>query len=375
MEIEKPANCPKSLFKFYSNSQYNLEAFLENYIYVSHPYQFNDLMDTRPYAFDVRKMDKMEFDKLKQDSIDENPEILNHYPFNWEGNYDLKAFDKLREFIFDSYFSFAGLASFADKGRFNELMWSHYAKESGFMIEFDTQKLINSIKTNNSIFDGLILGKVKYRSPIVGVDKYKSFRQINKAISYQKSKEWEYEREWRIIALSSQFLGKYDYFSEKQTDDFALRKLHYDPIAIKRIYLGKKFWTNDNYVETDMSQNEKNSIRKYICQDRKDVKSSEFKKEIEEYKKKFGEFIRNIQRLVKDRDNYVYMSAATSYCMPTHRLHDSFYNNFTKRNECKRYYMTRAFELIKDMSIGDSSITVTYSRDFKYRNAYFDSLD
>lgn len=372
MEIEKPANCPKSLFKFYSNSQYNLEAFLENYIYVSHPYQFNDLMDTRPYAFDVRKMDKMEFDKLKQDSIDENPEILNHYPFNWEGNYDLKAFDKLRQFIFDSYFSFAGLASFADKGRFNELMWSHYAKESGFMIEFDTQKLINSIKTNNSIFDELILGKVKYRSPIVGVDKYKSFRQINKAISFQKSKEWKYEREWRIIALSNQFLGKYDYFSGKQTADFALRKLHYDPTAIKRIYLGKKFWTNDNYVEDDMAQDRENSIRQYV---RRDIKSYKSNDKMEQQRNVFGEFIRYIQGLIRKRKDCVYMSGATSYYKPTHRLHDSFYNNFTKRDECKRYYITRAFELIKNMSIEGSSITVTYSRDFKYRNAYFDSLD
>ena len=344
---------------------------------MSHPYQFNDLMDTRPYAFDIRKIDRMTFNKLKQDAIDKNPEILNHYTFNWEGNCDIRAFDELRKYIFDSYFSFAGLSSFADRGRFNELMWSHYAKESGFMVEFDTCKLVESIKNNNknSIFHKLILNNVKYRNSIIAINHYNDFQHLNKMITYQKNTEWKYEKEWRIVGLSNQFLGKYDYYTEEQTEDFRLRKMYYSPIAIKRIYLGKKFWTNDNYIEKDIPQDKKNAIRQYVCRNRKDIKPDISNEDIEKYKETFGKFVHCIQKLVKENDNYVYMSGATSYCKASHRIRDFFYNNFTKRYECSRSYVTRAFELIKDISIEDLSITVKYSTDFQYKDTYFDTLD
>ena len=105
MKIEKPANCPKSLFKFYSNSQYNLEAFLHSYIYMSHPYQFNDLMDTRYYTLDVRNIDKRTFDILKQNEINDTPEIQEYCNFNWNGDYIFENLQKIQEYIFDSFFS------------------------------------------------------------------------------------------------------------------------------------------------------------------------------------------------------------------------------------------------------------------------------
>ena len=100
MEIEKPTNYPKSLFKFYSNSKYSLEAFLENYIYMSHPYQFNDLMDTRPYTIDARNIDKSTFDILKQNAINETPEIQEYYNFCWNGDCNYGVLQSIQTYIF-----------------------------------------------------------------------------------------------------------------------------------------------------------------------------------------------------------------------------------------------------------------------------------
>ena len=36
---------PVSLFKYYSNSNFNIDAFIKNYFFLSHPYHLNDSLD------------------------------------------------------------------------------------------------------------------------------------------------------------------------------------------------------------------------------------------------------------------------------------------------------------------------------------------
>ncbi|HFI2739006.1 TPA: DUF2971 domain-containing protein [Citrobacter freundii] len=73
--------------------------------------------------------------------------------------------------------------------RTNILMWSHYAKShSGFVIEFDAQFLPSSE-----------IVKVEYSNN----RDYLTFEDINDSnfekIFYRKSKEWEYEQEYRVV--------------------------------------------------------------------------------------------------------------------------------------------------------------------------------
>lgn len=73
--------------------------------------------------------------------------------------------------------------------RTNILMWSHYAKShSGFVIEFDTQFL-----------PGSEIVKVEYSNN----RDYLTFADINDSnfqkIFYRKSKEWEYEQEYKVV--------------------------------------------------------------------------------------------------------------------------------------------------------------------------------
>lgn len=38
---------PKSLFKYYSMSDYNVEAITQNYLFASHPFDLNDILDSK----------------------------------------------------------------------------------------------------------------------------------------------------------------------------------------------------------------------------------------------------------------------------------------------------------------------------------------
>ena len=81
----------------------------------------------------------------------------------------------------------------------NFLMWSHYAdKHEGICIEYDLYDFINNPISN------VILKKVDYVEKIINdrnailTDKYNNQYRLTDILSV-KSKEWEYEKEYRII--------------------------------------------------------------------------------------------------------------------------------------------------------------------------------
>ena len=370
MEIEKPTNCPKSLFKFYSNSRYNLDAFLHSYIYMSHPYQFNDLMDTRYYTLDVRSMDKLTFDILKQNAINGTPEIQEYCDFSWNGDYTYENLQNIQTYIFDSFFSFSGVSSFAEQNRFNELLWSHYAKESGFMIEFDLEKLIEGIETNqqNERFKKISLCPIQYKEDFTSIksDICSSFQEMNEINTYQKGEEWKYENEWRLLGCSNYYLGKFDYYKGLPKKLQEKRRIYYDPNAIKRIYLGKKIWTAENGFTGDIKNKSDNSQRKYK------LNPKEFEGETF-----FVQFVRRLKEMMQKKNNILFMSGALEYGEVTLGKDEITHNAFTGDYEPKYYNLSRAFEQIKNILIdeNDSSIMVEYSNNEIRKNEYFDTLD
>ena len=271
MEKDYAKEYPINVFKFYSLTNYSIDSFINHYLYLSHPYELNDLMDIRPYTLDMRNFTQEKFEELKQEAIQRSPligDILQIDSVDTQNKYGLYA---LQNLIFNSFFAFGGVISLASKDRFNELMWSHYAKESGFMIEFTTYNLLEDSETidENKRFDQIIFHPVQYKPHPIGIKcmECSSLYEINKKNSYQKYNGWKYENEWRIIVTSKQYLGKYDFYSNSRPDEFSLRKLHYSVNSIIRIYLGKRFWTYDNFVVKDERVDRDNKIRKYTLQE------------------------------------------------------------------------------------------------------------
>lgn len=104
----------------------------------------------------------------------------------------------------------------------NLLMWSHYSDGGeGFCIAFNTQK--------TALFNLGMLRKVKYAKKIPKGDSSIIWGGGSQMLDFwaHKSKDWEYEQEWRLFNATNDADNK-----EPQGD--------YAPSAIKAIYLGTK---------------------------------------------------------------------------------------------------------------------------------------
>ena len=370
MEKDYAKEYPINVFKFYSLTNYSIDSFLNRYLYLSHPYELNDLMDIRPYSLDMRDFTQEKFKELKQEAIERSPLIGNILQINnveTQNQYGLYA---LQDLIFNSFFAFGGVISLASKDRFNELMWSHYAKESGFMLEFITSNLLKDSENidNNKLFDQIMFHPIQYKPHPIGIKcvECSSLHEINKKNSYQKYNGWSYENEWRILATSKQYLGRYNYYTEEQEKEFSLRKLYYSIDTVKRIYIGKRFWTRANFIVKDKQIDKENEIRQYT------IEKPEKCCEIKRYNL-FIEFLQKLSELMNIGIE-VYMSGA---CDCSEYRHGTDHPTCDKKNwKCeynpKQYYITRSFEKIENISLKENLIEVTYSGKFLTKDCDFE---
>lgn len=327
-------------------------------------------MDCERYVFDMRgllgKADL--FLKLRNEIIENRPDFNQHCNLSEVSIENPKGLYNLQQGIFDSYYSYGGIISLA-VDRFNELMWSHYTNESGFAIEYSPIELKRSITNhpNNNIFNELIFNSVQYKHKPISIDcSKKNIHEINLFATYQKCAEWSYENEWRILATSKQYLGRYNYYAAEQEKEFALRKLYYSIDAVKRIYIGKRFWTCVNFIVNDRQIDKENKIRLYT------IKEPKKNCEIKRYHL-FIEFLQKLSELINIGIE-VYMSGA---CDCSEYRHGTDHPTCDKNNwKCeynpKQYYITRSFEKIENISLKENLIEVTYSGKFLTKDCDFE---
>ena len=350
MDIKVPNAVPPYLYKFYSFNEFGISAFLEHYLYLSHPCQLNDFVDGVNYTLDLREIvdTPEEFERLKQEVLNNTPAIKNLFDFNKVVSMSNKdGLYELQKVINSSYFDFGGIVSLASYSRFNELMWSHYAKETGFVIEFHTDCLLQEIRHHilNYPFKYLRLGPVVYRDHPISVNcKWRNIHEINVFNVYQKQKDWSYEKEWRILATTNKLIGR-----KKELEECSLKGyLYYHTNAISRIYLGRKFWDNVSYFRKEKHENE----------------------EVYVVKNEYMPFIQEITHYI----SRIFMSGTgecSEYKFGTDRpVYDVKYNNFEFRP--KSYYLTRFFERIKNIKIENSEVTVTFEGKYRTKDEEFD---
>lgn len=344
---------PKTIFKFNPSSNYSRDALINHYLFTSHPFHLNDLMDGRSYSVDMRGVTPTLYNEIKRQIIEQSPLIVNGVSFNQMCSEIDKKYAILQKGICDCFFCFGGIVSLTTENRFNELLWSHYTHETGFMLEFDTQKLIESIirnDLNKSIFKQLYFEPIQYKEHPVSIScvRYPNVQIINLYNSTQKSKEWDYEREWRIIATSYPFLGiPKELDVENKYTDISKRKLYYEFDAVKRIYLGKRFWSIE-HVESKKELNDNVSI--YVI------------------RKELVPFIRMLENFKGE----LYMSGCCD-CAEFRFGTDKCTRNVV--GECmfepEYYYLTRSFERIKSISMNENLVTVEYEGISKTRDEDF----
>ena len=191
MKTDSDAEIPKSVFKFYSLKDCHVKAFLNHYLYLSHPSQLNDDMDACRDLLYVNDLTQETYEQLVAQICLKAPHFrTSGLSYESDSKDEYRA---LRESLYNVCFDFSGIISFTDskKSFFNGTMWAHYTGEKGFAIEFDTKKLIEGMIKNplNMQFEYPIYRGVEYVDELEALDydKIHLIDEIGKSIAFQKT--------------------------------------------------------------------------------------------------------------------------------------------------------------------------------------------
>lgn len=219
---------PNNLYRYYSLSKFSIQSIIENYLYASHPDQFNDLYDCHEdlINFDddeviVRFLnsenDPTEENRLKQALLDDREPIVQ------------SAKRHLRQIIYRMW----GIICMTSNPN-NILMWSYYSNNRGFLVEY-------AYKEFPFAFHGPF--PVNYQDELLPISLIEATLPICAIFQTNiKSSGWKHEDEWRILAENPKGqMESPDLFPELAKLGGEERKFYYSPKSIKSITLGHYF--------------------------------------------------------------------------------------------------------------------------------------
>lgn len=228
---------PQFLSKYYSLNERNIDAFLNQEIYVSQPDQFNDLFDLN-YLL-------LNFDNITLEQIFEYGSHLNdkkkeRLELDFNSN-RVKVIQQIKDTVYQDLLQNFGIFCLTSEID-NELMWAHYTNNSGFAIEFDWSRFND------------YLGPF----PINYFDKNKlDFSKVNLSLglfveALTKKTNWHYENEYRMFFKHKEYerFRVSGLFTQENNEliingkkiKLIERKRKYDNNCIKRIVLGFSFF-------------------------------------------------------------------------------------------------------------------------------------
>ena len=215
---------PKSFYRYRSISDYVYSEIEEGYVYLTRPSKFDDLMDSK-------------FLVAEETSADN---LTNHILYSQGINYDSMAENLIKEYN-EYYDSKLRIACFTQK-KTNIPMWYYYAfQHKGICIKYDFSNL------NSADNQGFILLPIIYPPESDIKDYYyfspKKSNSVGLRNSLIKSKDWSFEKEWRLIKIT------------ENGEDFMFS------VSISEIYLG---------IDTD--EDTKNKIIESIKKSGKKIK-------------------------------------------------------------------------------------------------------
>jgi hypothetical protein len=262
--IKGESSEPPKLYKYYSYNNFSIDALRNQYLYASHPYQFNDSMDSSWVLLDFKNITKERYIRLLENCLN----------IKTKGEVDeLFSYDKERDFEYICllfYITISRTTGFVSLSSnfINNLMWGHYSKETGFVIELDMEILKDNIKILNNDIKNFSLTPIQYVDKLETIDMLReelksSFLPFLLATNV-KQDNWAYESEWRLrihkelmdtpkdLSLAIKNFLEIISQIEDVKIDFPFkndRKVYYPKEAIKGILLGKKFLLQDKYCK------------------------------------------------------------------------------------------------------------------------------
>lgn len=231
---------PSILYKYYSLTDFNIEALKRRYFFGSHPRHFNDPFDCYSYLIDFSKM-----------SLENLKDFFHPVESDLGGSIESIFFSNRNMLIELATISFAeimysklGLLSLSSNPS-NIQMWAYYTNQKGFQIGISTDKLPKNFK-------GPI--EINYVSDFVKVDiNYGGWACLLYQIS-TKDIKWKYEQEWRYLITGPKELTIPDSHINKAMKDPQERIFHYSSDVIKELTLGYYFFSLKERIESDSNK-------------------------------------------------------------------------------------------------------------------------
>ena len=217
------------LYKYVTSDR--IDILTNGLIRFTQPAAFNDPFEMSPFIKEIASdseieamLDDQHVARVREQYMKNNREFkrartfenyLKGFPkdellFEIKASAHGKALDQLRESLPVSFNQALGVLCLTTKFD-NLLMWAHYANShSGFVIEFDAEhpffnRVFEDLSSPTGIDEDLTkdyghLIKVDYQDqrPHISVSSVKSFESF-----LVKSREWEYEDEWRMLMPSA----------------------------------------------------------------------------------------------------------------------------------------------------------------------------
>lgn len=249
-EVYSDKKQPDEIYKYYYPNENSIDALVNQYLYATHPYLFNDSIDSSELLLDYSNITLERYKSFYKQIL--KPEEYIKYNFD-----EIFVEDKKNGYAsirtnFHQYFSRQyGIISLTTNP-LNILMWSNYSSEKGFMIELDRNCVISNLIKLNRDIKNYCFRPVQYVKELEAIDMFQPpFTTPDIPFLYAtnvKRAEWEYEDEWRLsvyktdmgIPFNVLLPGIEDYEGNEE------RKIYYDKSCIKAIVVGKHFFNGKN---------------------------------------------------------------------------------------------------------------------------------
>ncbi len=242
---------PENLFKYYSLSKFSVDALINGYLYASHPIELNDLLDSSPFLlYTSQKLDFVLYEKLYGQVIKNKEELKKLYNEDSSRESLCKAYISTLWEVSTNLF---GIIS-TSENEFSPLMWPHYTQEKGFQIKFKTEELEKNIQKNIPKHEQYIgLYPINYTEKLSPID-ISPFQSLLVPLYYAtniKSKDWDYEKEWRLL-VSKQNMGvPYSKRGLNVREDYHVNKknryVYYEKEIVEEITLGVDFFNSRDF--------------------------------------------------------------------------------------------------------------------------------
>lgn len=210
---------PETLLKYYACNEYSYDALINNYLWASHPEQFNDPFDCSPKLWDASSftIEKVgHIINIKDDPI--------HYNFLGSRNLLDLVLAKIGVICLNS-----------GNGENNDLFWGYYSNQKGFAIEFSNARLTEEFDTVPQVVNYFTTDTFnKYIFP----NSWDKLLEISIKWVKQKKRIWDHEDEFRYIFFNC------DSIPSLKLGNSQTRKKHYSSDTVVKIILGLKFFGN-----------------------------------------------------------------------------------------------------------------------------------